>query len=113
LDLRSEEAEDDSAEHIPKVAAMANADFVLMVQEAWGLESSKMAEYPAIVERYGSLSAYPHRLDVPAFTLKTTRVMGRRKSPSRRRGFPRKSACASSASRSGYFPPKPSDNPTH
>jgi hypothetical protein len=35
-DLRSEEAKDASAEDIRKVAAMANADFVLMVQGGVG-----------------------------------------------------------------------------
>jgi hypothetical protein len=113
MGLCSGEAKDDSAEDIRKVVAMANADFVLMVQEAWGLEPSKMAEYPANVERYGSLSAYPPRLDAAAFTLETTLVMGRRKSPSRRSGFPRKSACAPWASRSSYLLPKPSDISAH
>jgi hypothetical protein len=113
MGLCSGEAKDDSAEDIRKVAAMANADFIPMAQEAWGLEPSKMAEYPAIVERYGSLSAYQHRVDAAAFTLETTLVMGRRRSPSRRRGFPRKNACAPSTSRSCYLLPKLSDISAH
>ncbi|MBC8740404.1 hypothetical protein F6X40_27485 [Paraburkholderia sp. UCT31] len=71
FDTRSEQAKDAAAAHVRQVAEMSNADFVLLVQDAWGLPPSKMSQYREIVERYGSVSASPHRLDVAAFILET------------------------------------------
>ena len=48
-----------------------DADAVLFVSEAWALKPSKMADYHAIIEQYGSIGESPHRIDNVIFVLET------------------------------------------
>lgn len=59
--------------HVRKVCEATEADFVLMVCEAWSLLPQYLSRYEEILERYGSLSACPAswRAEVVSITMET------------------------------------------
>lgn len=71
IDTSDDQGKDASALVARRVATYMDADFVVLVTEAWALPPNKVAEAEAILEKYGSVGNYPKRLDVAWFTLET------------------------------------------
>ena len=71
IDTASDESKDNSALAIRMAAESVYADFVFTVMEGWGLPKDKVARYEEIIERYGSISACPWKLDTANFMLET------------------------------------------
>ena len=71
LDSESEESKDRSAMAVRMAAEMLAADFVFVVMEVWGLPKDKMPRMDAIIDKYGSISACPFRVDTASFILET------------------------------------------
>ncbi|MNR71842.1 hypothetical protein D3C71_25200 [compost metagenome] len=71
MDSSSTEASERSARHVRQVAAMMEADFVVVVSRSWGLPANKVHQYGAIMERYGSVAESPYRVDQMAFAVET------------------------------------------
>lgn len=71
LSTGSDQAKDHSADLVRKVAQGIEADFVLVIMDAWGLPPNKAARFEEIIERYGSIGASPYRIDVVSFALET------------------------------------------
>ena len=71
LDSDSEETKDRSARAVRMAAEMLAADFVFVVMEVWGLPKDKMPRMDAIIDKYGSISASPFRVDMASFVLET------------------------------------------
>ena len=67
----SEQAKDESADLVRRLAAEIGADFVFLIMGAWGLRPDKIERYEEILEEYGSIGASPYRIDIVAFTLET------------------------------------------
>ena len=62
---------DASAEQVRQTAHREDADFVFTIMEAWGLPPGKVSKYQAILDRYGSIAASPHAVDLVSFALET------------------------------------------
>jgi len=71
LQTGSDERKDDSASLIRRLAHRLEADFVLVIMDAWTLPPDKIRRADEIVERYGSNGASPYRVDVVSLTLET------------------------------------------
>lgn len=71
LDSRDEQGKERSASMIAAAAQQADADYVFTVMEAWALPKKYMTRVDEIYDKYGSLSNFPHRLDVATFMLET------------------------------------------
>lgn len=71
IDTRSEDTKDRSAEDIQHAADTIEADVIFTIMEGRGLPKDKIARYQEALDRYGSLSACPWRIDVVSFTLET------------------------------------------
>jgi hypothetical protein len=71
LDTASEAAKDASAEHLRKIAALTEADFVFTIVDSWGLPQSKLKDYEKIIKRYGSIGESPYRVNTVSFMLET------------------------------------------
>lgn len=71
LESGSDAEKDRSALAIRMTADMVDADFVFVIMEAWSLRKDKMAQMDAILDKYGSISASPYRVDVVSFGLET------------------------------------------
>lgn len=69
----SSEDKDKSARMIQSAASALDADFVLVIMEAWALKSSKISQMDAILDKYGSIGASPYAIDVCSLTLETRR----------------------------------------
>lgn len=71
LDTRDDEAKERTARAIEKAAAEADADCIFTIAQAWGLPKDKLPQYEEIVERYGSVTNCPFRVDAVNFILET------------------------------------------
>ncbi len=71
LDNGSDAEKDRSALAIRLAADMLEADFIFLIMEAWSLRKDKMPQMDAILDKYGSISASPYRVDVVSFGLET------------------------------------------
>ena len=71
LDSESDESKDRSAMAVRMAAEMLAADFVFVVMEVWGLPKDKMPRMDAIINKYGSISACPFRVNTASFILET------------------------------------------
>jgi hypothetical protein len=60
-----------SAESARYVADFVHADFVVTLSEAWALPPSKLARAQEILNKYGSISAYPGKQDIAWLNLET------------------------------------------
>ena len=65
------DVKDASAEQVRRTAHREDADFVFTIMEAWGLPPEKVGKYQAILDRYGSIAASPHAVDLVSFALET------------------------------------------
>ena len=65
------DVKDASAEQVRRSAHREDADFVFTIMEAWGLPPEKVGKYQAILDRYGSIAASPHAVDLVSFALET------------------------------------------
>jgi len=71
MDPASAVAKAEAGEHGRMLAKMLNADYALMVCEAWSVPESEVRNANAILDRYESLAHYPGRIEVAAFSLET------------------------------------------
>jgi hypothetical protein len=71
LNSASDEAKDQSAQAIKRVAEQCDADFVFVVMEAWSLRKDKLNRLDAILDRYGSIGASPYAVDVVSLAVET------------------------------------------
>ena len=60
-----------AAHAVRQIAAMENADFVLMISEAWSLRTDKLAKIDEIYRKYGGIGNSPYKEDVCSFILQT------------------------------------------
>ncbi len=60
-----------AAHAVRQIAAMEDADFVLMISEAWSFRTDKLAMIDEIYRKYGSIGNSPYREDVCSFVLET------------------------------------------
>jgi hypothetical protein len=71
IDSGNDAAKDGSSLAIQLNAETINADFVLIVMEAWGLMKKHAPRHQEIVEEFGSIGKSPYREDVVSFSLET------------------------------------------
>jgi len=73
LQSRSVAEKDAAAEAIRLVAGQLEADFVLVLMEAYSLRADKVARYQEVLEEYGSLANCPAnwRIDIVSLSLET------------------------------------------
>lgn len=71
MDADNADAKEEAGNHARQVAAMLNADFSLLVGEAWALPQHALLRHEAIFEEYGSVGRYPGRIEVAIFVLET------------------------------------------
>lgn len=73
LQARNDEEKDAAAAAIRRVAGQLEADFVLVLREAYSLRADKVTRYREILDEYGSLAACPAswRIDVVSLSLET------------------------------------------
>lgn len=71
LDSRGEQSNDRSALTIAAAAQQSDADYVFTVMETRALPKKHMTRVDEIYDKYGSLTNFPHRLDVATFMLET------------------------------------------
>ena len=57
--------------HARVIALTVDADYSLVVGEAWSLSEGDLARVEVILEEYGALSNYPRRIEVVFFVLET------------------------------------------
>jgi hypothetical protein len=82
---------DASAIAIGLAAESMAADYIFTVIEGWGLPKYKLSKYEEIIERYGSISASPYKIDTANFMLETrygvwgAQVLLKFKAPSKKR----------------------------
>ncbi len=69
VDTSSRQGKEMSADHARKVALLCQADYVLHLTESWSLNATDSKKIDAILEKYGSISAYPGRISIVAFVL--------------------------------------------
>lgn len=71
MNAESIQTKDAAARRIRDTACELQADFVFVVMEAWSLPSKKIKQMDQIIERFGSIGASPHRIEVASFSLET------------------------------------------
>lgn len=71
VDTASGEAKDSAADHARRLATYLDADFVALLTEAWALPANKLQSYDQVIAKYGSIGAYPKRLDIVFLQLET------------------------------------------
>ena len=71
MDADNADEKESAGEHARRVAAMLNADYSMMVGEAWALTPRDTARSDAILDDYGSIGNYPGRIEIAAFMLET------------------------------------------
>jgi hypothetical protein len=71
IETGNDELKDRSAQMIQKAAADSNADFIFTIMEAWGLPKDKITRHQEILDRYGSISNCPYKVDTVSFVLET------------------------------------------
>ena len=72
IDTANESSKDNGSLAIRLNAEAINADFVLIVMEAWGLMKKHLGRHKEILEEFGSVGQSPYREDVVSFSLETT-----------------------------------------
>ncbi len=71
LNNDSDAEKDRSAMAIRMAAEILEADFVFLIMEVWSLPPDKISRMDAILEKYGSISASPYRVDSVSLCLET------------------------------------------
>lgn len=71
LDLSGPDTAARSTEAIASIARVLRADAVATLVEAWALPPSCPHDIDAVLREYGSISAYPQRMDVVALHVET------------------------------------------
>jgi hypothetical protein len=71
LKASSTEHKDNSAMAIKRAAESMDADYILMLLEAWTLRKDKLTQMDAIMKMYGSIGASPYAVDVVSVSLET------------------------------------------
>jgi hypothetical protein len=71
VDTRDEAGKQRSARTIEKAAADMDADCIFTILEAWGLPTVMRPRYDELVERYGSITHCPFKVDAVNFILET------------------------------------------
>ena len=71
IDTRDDAAKERTASAIEKEAAELDADCIFTIMQVWGLPRHMRAQYDEMVERYGSITNCPHRVDAVNFILET------------------------------------------
>lgn len=90
LNAGSDEQKDDAAYLVRRLADLHQADFVFLVMEAWSLPTKKMGRLDEILDRYGSIGASPHRIDVVSFALETRHGIWSAMTPIKPKGVSKK-----------------------
>ena len=71
IDTRDDTGKERTASAIEKEAAELDADCIFTIMQAWGLPRDLRAQYDEMVERYGSITNCPYRVDAVNFILET------------------------------------------
>lgn len=71
INSSSEESKDASAEIMRLAALQIEADFVLVITEAWTMKASSKEEVEAVIDKYGSIGESPFAIEVVSFSLET------------------------------------------
>ena len=71
MDTSSEAAREESAHRCRQLCEVQQVEAVLHVAEAWGLSEKDAPRHQVILEKYGSVAAYPGRRDIVSFQLET------------------------------------------
>jgi hypothetical protein len=71
IDPACEQSKDNWGHLLRQLAEIHQADFMLVIMDAWGLPKDKVHRYQEIIGRCGSISASPYRIDVVSFALET------------------------------------------
>ncbi len=71
IDTSTNEARLACAQHARQVAMVIGANFVVQVSEAWSVPAADVSRIEEVLERYGSVSKYPKRIEVASFVLET------------------------------------------
>lgn len=71
VDTSSQSGKEASVMHAKRMATYLDADFVVLVTEAWALPRNKADDAEAILSKWGSVGQYPGKLDVAWFQLET------------------------------------------
>jgi hypothetical protein len=71
-------------------AADLDADFIFTIMEAWALPKDKVRRHQEILDRYGSISKSPYRIDTVSFVLETQYGMWAAQLPILRKGASKK-----------------------
>lgn len=71
LQVDSEADKNNSAEVIKLAAEQQNADFIILLMEAWSLCKDNTHQIEEIYERYGSIAASPYAVDIVSILLET------------------------------------------
>jgi len=71
VDTSSQGAKEASARQAKRMATYLDADFVVLVTEAWALPRNKVKDTKAILSKWGSVGQYPGKLDVAWFQLES------------------------------------------
>src|SRR5688500_18289723 len=71
IDTRDDAGKQRSARAIEKAAADIDADCIFTILEAWGLPRDMRPRYDELVERYGSITNCPFKVDAVNFVLET------------------------------------------
>lgn len=71
IDTTSPDERDHAAEQVRRTAAVIDADYVFTIMEAWALGPEHIKRSDEIIDRYGSVSASPYKIEVVSFLLET------------------------------------------
>jgi hypothetical protein len=71
MHMPNEVSKDVSAALVKWTAKNVHADATIMVSEAWSLSREDAPKYKEILEKYGSLGAYPGKLDILMVSVET------------------------------------------
>lgn len=90
LHTGSEETKDNAAALVRTAANALNADFVVIVIEAWSLRKDKMSEVESIMDKYGSIAASPYAVDVVSLAVETRHGIWMAEVPIKPKGISKK-----------------------
>ncbi|KAI5915571.1 hypothetical protein [Thauera sp. 2A1] len=71
IDTTSPDERDAAAEDVRRTASIIDADYVFTIMEAWTLGPEHIKRSDEIIDRYGSVSASPYKVEVVSFLLET------------------------------------------
>jgi hypothetical protein len=90
LNTGSEETKDNAAALVRTAANALNADFVVIVVEAWSLRKDKMHQVDAIMDKYGSIGASPYAIDIVSLAVETRHGVWMAEMPIKPKGISKK-----------------------